>query len=154
MWPNRTVGEAQTHPKLQQLVAELKKRQQEEVEVRAKAEGTDGEAEVAQAKKRAVEGKHGRIYQSVVAKRERHMERAVRYQSLRYIRDLDEAGQPQDEVGAEPALCSKKGGKSPFVPSTYLMSWHSVHCSPSLSPSGPIFPCVSLLSEFIVFFHS
>ena len=48
---NRRVGEAQSKPKLQQLVARLKKTQQEEVEVWEKAEAADWEAEVAQAKK-------------------------------------------------------------------------------------------------------
>ena len=46
---SRPVIEAQTQPKLQQLVAKRKKRQQEEVDMRLKAEGTDWEAEVAQA---------------------------------------------------------------------------------------------------------
>ena len=37
-----------------------------------------------------------RIYQKVVAEHERYIERAVPYKSLRYIRELAEAGQPQE----------------------------------------------------------
>ena len=96
------VGETQTQPKLQQLVVKHRKRQQEEVEVRAMAEGADWKGEVAQAKKpvqaarRAVQHKHWRIYQEVVAKHERYMERAVPYKSLSYIRELAMAGQAQE----------------------------------------------------------
>ena len=99
---SRPVGKTEAHPKLQQLVTKLKKRQQEEAEVNAKAEGTHWEAEVKLAKKRVqaarreVEDEHGRIYRTVVAKHERHMERAVPYKSLRYIRELAEGGRPQD----------------------------------------------------------
>ena len=77
------VGESQAQPKVQRLVATLRKRQQEEVEARAQAEGAEWQAEVAQAKKRvqaatgAVEDEHERIYQKVVAEHERYMERAV-----------------------------------------------------------------------------
>ena len=66
---SRPEGETQTPPKLQQLVANLRKIQQKEAEVGAKGEGADCEEEVAQAKKgvqearRAVEDQHGRIYQ-------------------------------------------------------------------------------------------
>ena len=94
---SRAVGEAQTHPKLQQLVAKLKKRQQEEVKLQAKTEGTDWEEGVAQRKKRlqaarrAVEDEHGRIYQKVVVPHERYMGRSVPYKSLPSIREL--AGQ-------------------------------------------------------------
>ena len=55
-------GESQAQPKLQKLVATLRKRQQEEVEARAREEGTEWRTEVTQAKKRvrtarrAVEG--------------------------------------------------------------------------------------------------
>ena len=98
---SRRVGESQAQPKLQRLVATLRKRQQEEVEARAQAEGAGWQEEVAQAKtrvqatRRAVEGEHERIYQKVVAEHERYMERAVPYKSLRYIRELAEAGRPQ-----------------------------------------------------------
>ena len=100
------MGEAQSQPKLQQMVAKLKKRQQEEVELRAKADGTNREAEVAQAKKgvqtaqRDVKDEHGRIYQKVMAEHERYMERAVRYKSLRYNWELAKAGRPQEITGA------------------------------------------------------
>ena len=43
-----------------------------------------------------MEDEHERIYQKVVAKDERYMESAVPYKSLRYIRELAEAGRPQD----------------------------------------------------------
>ena len=70
---NRHVGESQAQPKLQRLVATLRKRQQEEVKTRAQAGGAEWQAEVAHAKKRvqaarrAVEDEHERIYQKVVA---------------------------------------------------------------------------------------
>ena len=89
---NRQVGESQAQPKPQRLVATLRKRQQEEVEARAQAEGAEWQAEVAQANKRvqaarrAVEDEHEMIYQKVVPEHERYMERAVPYKSLRYIR--------------------------------------------------------------------
>ena len=98
---NRQEGESQAQPKLQRLVATLRKRQHEEVEGSAQAEGAEWQAEVAQAKKRvraarrAVEEEHERPYQKVVAEHERHIERAVPYKSLRYIRELAEAGKPQ-----------------------------------------------------------
>ena len=94
-------GESQAQPKLQRLVATLRKRQHEEVEARAREEGAEWQGEVTQAKKRvrtarrAVEEEHKRIYQKVVAEHERYMERAVPYKSLRYIRELAEAGKPQ-----------------------------------------------------------
>ena len=99
---NRQEGESQAQPKLQRLVATLRKRQHEEVEARAQAEGAEWQAEVAQAKKRvraarrAVEEEHERIYQNVVAEHERYMERAVPYKLLGYIRELAEAGKPQE----------------------------------------------------------
>ena len=43
-----------------------------------------------------MEEEHGRIYQKVVAEHERYMQRAVPYKSLRYIRELAEAGKPQE----------------------------------------------------------
>ena len=64
---NRRVGGSQAQPKLQQLAATLRKRQHEEVEARAKAEGAGWQEEVAEAKKtvqaarRAVEDEHERI---------------------------------------------------------------------------------------------
>ena len=95
-------GESQAQPKLQRLVATLRKRQHEEVEARVREEGAEWQTEVTQAKKRvrtarrAVEEEHERIYQKVVAEHERYMERAVPYKSLRYIRELAEAGKPQE----------------------------------------------------------
>ena len=95
-------GESQGQPKLQLLVATLRKRQHEEVEARAQTEGAEWQAEVAQAEKRvraarrAVEEEHERVNQKVVAEHERYMERAVPYKSLRYIRELAEAGKPQE----------------------------------------------------------
>ena len=84
-WFNRQVGESQAQPKLQRVVATLRKRQQEEVEARAQAEGPDWQAEVAQANQRVqaarreVEDEHERTYQKVVAEHEQYMERAVPY---------------------------------------------------------------------------
>ena len=43
-----------------------------------------------------MKSEHERIYQKVVAEHERYMERAVPYKSLRYIRELVEAGRPQE----------------------------------------------------------
>ena len=99
---NKQEGESQAQPKLQGLVATLRKRQHEEVEARAQAEGGEWQTEATQAKKRvraarrAVEEEHERIYQKVVAEHEWYMERAVPYKSLRYIRELAEAGKPQE----------------------------------------------------------
>ena len=99
---NKQGGELQAQPKLQRLVATLRKRQHEEVEVRAQDKGAEWQTQVTQAKKRvrevrrAVEEEHKRIYQKVVAEHERCMERAVPYKSLRYIRELAEAGKPQE----------------------------------------------------------
>ena len=101
-WFNRQVGGSQAQPKLQRLIATLRKRQQEEVEARAQAEGAEWQAEVAQAKRRVqvarrpVEDEHERKYQKVVAEHERYMEEAVPYRSLRYIRELAEAGRTQE----------------------------------------------------------
>ena len=95
-------GESQAQPKLQRLVATLGKRQHEEVRARAGEEGAEWQTKVTQAKKRvqtarrAVEEEHERIYQKVVAEHERYMERAVPYKLLRYIRELAEAGKPQE----------------------------------------------------------
>ena len=95
-------GESQAQPKLQRLVATLRRRQHEEVEARAWEEGVEWQTEVTQAKRRvrtarrAVEEEHERIYQKLVAEHERYMERAVPYKSLRYIRELAEAGKPQE----------------------------------------------------------
>ena len=99
---NKQEGESQAQPKLQRLVASLRKRQHEEIEARAQAQGAGWQTEVTQAKKRvraarrAVEEEHERIYQKVVAEHERYMERAVPYKSLRYMRELVEAGKPQE----------------------------------------------------------
>ena len=96
---NKQEGESQAQPKLQRLVATLWKRQHEEVGARAQAEGAEWQTEVTQARKRvraarrAVEEEHKRKYQ---AEHERYMERVVRYKSLRYIRELAEAGKPQE----------------------------------------------------------
>ena len=99
---NKQEGESQAQPKLQRLVLTLRKRQHEEVEARAQAEGAEWQTEVTQAKKRvraarrAVEKEHERIYQKVVAEHDPYMERAVPYKSLRYIRELTEAGKQQE----------------------------------------------------------
>ena len=49
-----------------------------------------------QAARRQLEDEHERIYQKAVAEHEWYMERAVPYKSLRYIRELAEAGRPQE----------------------------------------------------------
>ena len=43
-----------------------------------------------------MEDEHEWVYRKVVAEHERYMERAVPYKSLRYIRELSEAGHPQE----------------------------------------------------------
>ena len=108
-------GGSQAQPKLQRLVAILRKRQHEEVMARAREEGEEWQTEVTQAKKRvrtarrAVEKEHERIYQKVVAEHERYMERALPYKSLRYIRELAEAGKPQ-EIRAVRLQCGRVTG--------------------------------------------
>ena len=97
---NRREGESQAQPKLQRLIATLRKRPPEEVEARAQAEGAEWQAKVAHAMKRvqaamrAVEDEQETVYQKVVAEHEQYMERAVPYKSLRYIRELAEGGRP------------------------------------------------------------
>ena len=99
---SRQVEGSQAHSKLQRLVATLRKRQQEEVQVRELTEGAVWHEKVAQANKRVqaarrtVEDEHERIWQKVVAEHERYMERAVPYKALRYIRQLAEAGRLQE----------------------------------------------------------
>ena len=69
---SRPMGNSQPQPKRQQLVANLRKRQQE-VEARTKADGAKWKEELARARKRvqaarrAVEDEHERVYQKVVA---------------------------------------------------------------------------------------
>ena len=76
----RQVRKSQAHPKLQRLVATLRKRQQEEVEARAQTEGTVWQEEVAREKKRvrvvrrAVHDVQERVYQKVVAEQEWYLE--------------------------------------------------------------------------------
>ena len=43
-----------------------------------------------------MEDEYDKVYQKVLAEHERYMERAVPYKSLRYIRQLAKAGQPQE----------------------------------------------------------
>ena len=112
-------GESQAQPKLQRLVATLRKRQHEEIEARAQAERAEWQTEVTQANKRvraarrAVEEEHERIYQKVVAEHERYMERAVPYKSLRHIKELEEAGKPQEisAVRLQDGRVTGKNGK-------------------------------------------
>ena len=108
-------GVLQAQLKLQRLVATLRKRQHEEVGARAREEGAEWQTEVTQAKnrvrtaRRAVEEVHERIYQKVVAEHERYMERAVLYKSLRYIRELAEAGKPHEIPGGKTAVWQGHG---------------------------------------------
>ena len=125
-------GESQAQPKLQRLVATLRKRQHEEVEARAREEGAEWQTEVTQAKKRvrtarrAVEEEHERIYQKVVAEHERYMERAVPYKSLRYIRELAEAGKPQ-EIRAVRLQCGRVTGNKKEVLEEVAQSFRRQH---------------------------
>ena len=125
-------GESQAQPKLQRLVATLRKRQHEEVEARAREEGTKWQTEVIQAKKkvrtarRAVEEEQERIYQKVVAEHERYMERAVPYKSLRYIRELAEAGKPK-EIRAVRLQCGRVTGNKREVLEEVAQSFRRQH---------------------------
>ena len=125
-------GESQAEPKLQRLVANLRKRQHEEVEARAREEGAEWQTEVTQAKKRvrtartAVEEEHERIYQIVVTEHERYMERAVPYKSLQYIRELAEAGKPQ-EIRAVRLQCGRVTGNKKEVLQEVAQSFRRQH---------------------------
>ena len=129
---NRQEGELQAQPKLQRLVASLRKQLQEEVEARAQAGGAEWQMEVTQAKKRvraargAVEQEHERIYQKVVAEHERYMERAVPYKSLRYIRELGEAGKPLEIWAVRLQDCRVTGNKQE-VPEEVAQSFRRQH---------------------------
>ena len=125
-------GESQAQPKLQRLVATLRKRHQEEVEARAREDGAEWQTEVTQVKKRvrtarrAVEEENERIYQNVVAEHERYMERAVLYKSLRYIRELSEAGKPQ-EIRAVTLQCGRVTGNKKEMPEEVAQSFRRQH---------------------------
>ena len=125
-------GESQAQPKLQRLVATLRKRQHEEVEARTREEGAEWQTEMTQAKKRvrtarrAVEEEHERIYQKVVAEHERYMERAVPYKSLRYIRELAKAGKPQ-EIQAVGLQCGRVMGNKKEVLGEVTQSFRRQH---------------------------
>ena len=125
-------GESQAQPKLQRLVATLGKRQHEEVEARVREEGAEWQTEVTQAKKRvrtarrAVAEEHERIYQKVVVERERYMERAVPYKSLQYIRELAEAGKPQ-EIQVGRLQCGRVTGKKKVVLEEVAQSFRRQH---------------------------
>ena len=132
--------ESQAQPKLQRLVATLRKQQHQEVEARAREEGAEWQMEVTQAKKRvrtarrAVEEEHERIYQKVVAEHEQYMERAVPYKSLRYIRELAEAGKPQEirEVGLQ---YGRVTGNIKEVPEEVAQSFRRQHNQGQQEPS-------------------
>ena len=125
-------GESQAQPKLQRLVPTLRKRQHEEVKARAQEEETEWQTEVTQAKKRvrtarrAVEEEHERIYQKVVAEHERYMERAVPYKSLRYIKELAEAGKPK-EIRAVRLQCGRVTGNKKEVLEEVAQSFRRQH---------------------------
>ena len=125
-------GESQAQPKLQRLVATLRKRQQQEVEAWAREEGIEWQTEVTQAKKRvqtarrAVEEEHERIYQKVVAEHERYMETSVPYKSLRYIRELAEAGKPK-EIRAVRLQCGRVTGNKKEVLEEVAQSFRQQH---------------------------
>ena len=125
-------GESQAQPKLQRLVATLRKRQHEEVEARAREEEAEWQTEVTQAKKRvrtarrAVEEEHERIYQKVVAEHVWHMEGAVPHKSLRYIRELAEAGKPR-EIRAVRLQCGRVTGNKKEVLEEVAQSFRRQH---------------------------
>ena len=125
-------GESQAQAKLQRLVATLRKRQQEEVEARAREDGTEWQTEVTQAKKRvrtarrAEQEEHERIYKKVVAKHEIYMERAVLYKSLRYTRELAEAGTPE-EIRAVRLQCGRITGNKKEVLEEVAQSFRRQH---------------------------
>ena len=79
---SRQAGESQAQPKLQRLLATLRKGQQEEVEARAGTEGAVWQEEVPRGEKRvrvarrAVEDVHESVYQKVLAEHERYIEGA------------------------------------------------------------------------------
>ena len=73
-----------------------------------------------------MEEEHERIYQKVVADHERYMERALPYKSLRYIRELAEAGKPQ-EIRAVRLQCGRVMGNKKEVLEEVAQSFRRQH---------------------------
>ena len=73
-----------------------------------------------------MEEEHERIYQKVVAEHERYMERAVLYKSLQYIRELAEAGKPQ-EIRAVRLQCGRVTGNKKEVLEEVAQSFRRQH---------------------------
>ena len=73
-----------------------------------------------------MEEEHERIYQKVVAEHERYMERAVPYKSLRYIRELAEAGKPQ-KIQAVRLQCGRVTGNKKEVLEEVAQSFRRQH---------------------------
>ena len=138
---NRQVGESQAQPKLQRLIATLRKRLREEIDTRAQAEGSEWQADVAKAKKRvqaarrAVGDEHERTNQRVVAEHELYMGRAVPYKWLRYSRELAEAGRPQ-EIWAVRLHYGRVTGNKQEVLEEVAQSFRRQHNQRQQGPSG------------------
>ena len=73
-----------------------------------------------------MEEEHEKIYQKVVAEHERYMERAVPYKSLRYIRELAEAGKPK-EIRAVRLQCGRVTGNKREVLEEVAQSFRRQH---------------------------
>ena len=73
-----------------------------------------------------MEEEHERIYQKVVAEHERYMERSVPYKSLRYIRELAEAGKPK-EIRAVRLQCGRVTGNKKEVLREVAQSFRRQH---------------------------
>ena len=73
-----------------------------------------------------MEEEHERIYQKVVAEHERYIERAVPYKSLRHIRELAEAGKPQ-EIRAVRLQCDRVTGNKKEVLEEVAQSFRRQH---------------------------
>ena len=73
-----------------------------------------------------MEEEHKRIYQKVVAEHERYTERPVPYKSLRYIRELAEAGKPK-EISAVRLKCGRVTGNKKEVLEEVAQSFRRQH---------------------------
>ena len=73
-----------------------------------------------------MEEEHERIYQKVVAEHEWYMERAVPYKSLRYIRELAQAGKPK-EIRAVRLQCGRVTGNKKEVLEEVAQSFRRQH---------------------------
>ena len=90
------------------------------------ANGGDTGEEEAGTARRAVKEEHERIYQKVVAEHQRYMERAEPYKSLRYIRELAEAGKPK-EIRTVRLQCGRVTGSKKDVLEKVAQSFRRQH---------------------------